>query len=78
MNAIKEIGYESISIENNHKILSAKVDGMSCATCVSTINNMLINMNGIIDAHADLATEKVSIQYDAHVIRFSDIKHSIQ
>ena len=35
-------------------------------------------MDGIIDAHVNLATEKVAIQYDDQVIRFSDIKHRIQ
>lgn len=78
MNAVKGIGYELITIENNHKTVTAKVDGMSCATCANSIDNTLLKMDGIIDAHVNLATEKVTIQYDDRVIRFSDIKHRIQ
>jgi Cu+-exporting ATPase len=78
MNAVKGIGYELITIENNHKTVTARVDGMSCATCANSIDNTLLKMDGIIDAHVNLATEKVTIQYDDRVIRFSDIKHRIQ
>lgn len=61
MNAVRGIGYELITIENNHNTVTAKVDGMSCATCANSIDNTLLNMDGIIDAHVNLATEKVTI-----------------
>ena len=73
MNAVRDIGYELVMNENKYRTITAKVEGTSCATCAYSIDTTLSKLDGIIDSHVNLATEKVMIHYDDHVIRFRDI-----
>jgi P-type Cu2+ transporter len=41
-----------------------RVDGMSCASCASSINTMLSAMEGVKFANVNLAAENVTVEYD--------------
>ena len=45
--------------------LVVPVRGMSCAACVSTVENTLRNVPGVLDASVNLATEEASVQAGA-------------
>ncbi len=50
--------------------------GMECASCVKKIEDVLKKTNGVISANANLATEKVTIEYEEETInkkRLSEI-----
>jgi len=55
---VHEIGYEVKSEE-----LKFKIEGMSCASCVSKIEKSLQATIGVLQASVNLATEKASISY---------------
>jgi len=44
------------------------VIGMECASCVKKIEDILKKNDGIIDASANLATEKLTVEYDDSLI----------
>lgn len=55
---------------------SLPIIGMECAACVKKIEDILKKTDGIKDASANLATEKITIEYDEKLIdlpRISEI-----
>ena len=46
------------------KIQEFKVDGMSCASCVSRVEKALLKIPGVIEAQVNLATERAHVTYD--------------
>lgn len=53
------------------------VTGMSCAACARTVENAL-NKNEDIEAHVNIATEKVNIKYDEKKYDFDKIKKIVE
>jgi copper chaperone CopZ len=47
---------------------SYPVIGMECASCVKKIEDILKKTKGVISAYANLASEKVTIEYDEETI----------
>ncbi|MFW9975474.1 MAG: heavy metal translocating P-type ATPase [Candidatus Thorarchaeota archaeon] len=45
--------------------ISIKIDGMHCASCVSTIENALRNEDGVIKVAVSLLDEKAVVEYDS-------------
>jgi P-type Cu+ transporter len=50
------------------------IQGMSCASCVNKIQKALNNLDGVIEASINFATEKASIDYIPTLIDISNIK----
>lgn len=71
--AIKDAGYGVI----NEKA-TLKIGGMTCATCVKTIENSLRNLDGIINVNVNLGAEKAFVTYNPKVITISDMKKVIE
>ncbi|GAB4113270.1 MAG: hypothetical protein Kow00103_05000 [Candidatus Caldatribacteriota bacterium] len=71
--AIKEAGYQTI----NEKVI-LKVGGMTCASCVKTIENSLLKWEGIVSVNVDLTSEKVLISYNPAVTFLDDFKKAIK
>lgn len=71
--AITEAGY---GVVNEHAVL--KVGGMTCATCVATIEKALRNKEGTVDVHVNLGAEKAYVTYDSSTIRIPDMKRLIE
>jgi Cu+-exporting ATPase len=53
------------------------VTGMTCATCAATIQKGLSKLHGVERAEVNLASEKVSIEYDPARVPLSKIKNTI-
>jgi len=71
--AVREAGYDVI----NEKT-TVKVGGMTCATCVATIENSLKKMDGMIDVNVNLGAEKAYITYNPSMTAVADMKKAIE
>ena len=71
--AIENAGYGVI---NDEVIL--KIGGMSCATCIKTIEKALKKLDGIVDVDINLATGEARIVYNSQIISLSEIKRAVE
>ena len=54
------------------------VDGMTCGLCTVIIENTLNSMEGIIEVHANYASEKCTVTYDNEKVSCEDIKKRLE
>jgi Cu+-exporting ATPase len=54
------------------------VRGMECASCVQNVERALLNARGVTKAAANLATEKVRVEYIPSEISLTEIKKTIE
>ena len=52
------------------------VEGMSCGHCVSSVEKAVSNLGAV--AKVDLATKKVSVEYDENKVTLGAIKEAIE
>ncbi|MHA2165131.1 MAG: heavy metal translocating P-type ATPase, partial [Candidatus Hodarchaeales archaeon] len=77
---IEEIGYgarDLVQKEKNPNIIDLGIEGMTCANCVSTIENSLKNSEGIVDYVVNLVTERAHIEFDPEITNPSKIINQI-
>lgn len=65
---------ESIEVKNT---ITIKIGGMSCASCVQTVEKALNKAEGILKATVNLATEKALVHYDVDALDYEDIAEVI-
>lgn len=70
---IKELGY-GVSVS---KVILA-IKGMTCASCVSKVQNALLSLNGIISASVNFATEKATVEYLQSQIGMREFKKAVR
>ncbi|MGB3346094.1 MAG: heavy metal translocating P-type ATPase [Candidatus Humimicrobiia bacterium] len=71
--AITDVGYRVI----NEKA-TIKIGGMTCATCVKTIENSLKGLDGVVSVNVNLGAEKAFVTYNPKVVKISDMKKAIE
>jgi Cu2+-exporting ATPase len=54
------------------------VTGMTCAACAVSVESMLKNTNGVIDAGVNFANQTAWAEYDATVAKMEDLRHAVQ
>ncbi|TVQ38442.1 MAG: copper-translocating P-type ATPase [Spirochaetaceae bacterium] len=54
------------------------VDGMSCASCASSVETTLAATEGVESASVNFAAEKVTIRYDVTQVRLPQLKQRVQ
>ncbi len=64
--------------KNNKKDVEIKIMGMTCATCVRTIENSLKNINGTINVNVNLGAEKAFVTYDPKLTAVLEMKKAIE
>ncbi len=57
--------------------ITLKITGMTCASCVRRVETGIKKLYGVLEATVNLATEKVTVEYDSDVISLADIKSLI-
>ena len=57
---------------------TVKIGGMTCAACSSRIEKVVGKLEGVSQASVNLATEKLSVEYDPQITRLSAIKQVIE
>lgn len=77
--AIRDAGFEADIIEHKQDDrVDLKVFGMTCASCVNSIERGLHNLPGVISASVNLMTESAKVQYDRHQIGVRAIVEAIE
>ncbi|OPY31752.1 MAG: putative copper-exporting P-type ATPase A [Methanomassiliicoccales archaeon PtaU1.Bin124] len=71
--AVVDAGYGVIVNE-----ASLSIGGMTCASCVGTVEDAVMALDGVFSASANLATEKVLVRYDPERVRLAQIKQAIR
>ena len=71
--AIEDAGY---GVGTEKAILS--IGNMTCASCVNHVENALNEVEGVISANVNLATERATIEYVPGVAGISDLRHAVE
>jgi Cu+-exporting ATPase len=72
--AIEKAGYKAL-LDTREMVL--KIEGMSCAACAKTLERATSKLNGVVESNVNLATEKLTINYEPSVIGIPEIKEAI-
>ncbi|KPK72402.1 ATPase P [candidate division WOR_3 bacterium SM23_60] len=70
---VKKAGY---GVVNEQTALS--IGGMTCATCVATVENALKKLNGTIDVSVNLGAEKAYVTYNPSAATLADMKKAVE
>lgn len=70
--AVEDAGYGVILNE-----LTLSIGGMSCASCVNTVEEAVGELDGVLSASVNLVTEKLTVRYDPQRIRVAQIKKAV-
>jgi Cu+-exporting ATPase len=73
--AIEEAGY---GVAQDKKALLVGVGGMTCASCVATVEKTLLKLDGVSDVNVNLGSEKARIVYDPTLLGTGDIRRIIE
>ncbi|KAH8554821.1 hypothetical protein BGW37DRAFT_481262 [Umbelopsis sp. PMI_123] len=77
--AIRDVGFEADVIEQKQDdTVDLKVFGMTCASCVNSIERGLRNSPGIISVSVNLMTESAKVQFDRHITGVRAIVETIE
>ncbi len=55
-----------------------KIDGMTCAACVSSVEKAACSLNGVKNASVSLMTNSLDIEYDENLLSEAEIKKAIK
>lgn len=72
--AVMDAGYTAIS---NVVKKTLNIDGMTCASCAQTVEKAAKKLEGMSQVSVNLATEKMTVEYDPSVLNFSDITRAV-
>lgn len=57
---------------------SFKIEGMTCASCAKAVERVTGKLDGVTQSSVNLATEKLTINYEPSKIRVIDIKKAVE
>ncbi|MBT4511376.1 MAG: heavy metal translocating P-type ATPase, partial [Chloroflexi bacterium] len=72
VNAIRELGYQP-----RLEMVDIPIQGMHCAACVQNVEKALRNIEGVISANVNFATERATVEYVSSQVGLTDIKKAI-
>ncbi|MFL2076467.1 heavy metal translocating P-type ATPase [Marinilactibacillus psychrotolerans] len=72
--AVAQVGYKALT-GREHK--SFNIEGMTCASCAQTVEKATGTLNGVISSSVNLATEKMTVDYDPAILTVSDITQAV-
>lgn len=58
--------------------VSLPIQGMTCASCVATIEGALRNLDGVVEVNVNLTAEKGFVRYDPTRVNLKDIARTVQ
>ncbi|MAO64295.1 MAG: heavy metal translocating P-type ATPase [Balneola sp.] len=73
--AVEAAGYSLIEEETQSRTL--KIEGMHCASCVSSVQQALEELDGVQQANVNLATESASVTYSGN-LTLDDFEKAIE
>jgi Cu+-exporting ATPase len=75
--AVSDVGYKA-SLKEDFKHVNIKIAGMTCSTCVNTIEKSLNGTEGVNSVSVNFATETASVSYDPAVLNLEKIQNVIK
>ncbi|MER2173877.1 MAG: heavy metal translocating P-type ATPase [Carnobacterium sp.] len=73
--AVNQSGYKAVT---DTKQKTFAIEGMTCASCAQTIEKVTGKLTGVANVSVNLATEKMSIQYDPDQLGVADITNAVK
>ncbi|MDQ0415088.1 heavy metal translocating P-type ATPase [Mesobacillus stamsii] len=73
-NAVEDAGYKAITDVVKKSFI---INGMTCLSCVQSVEKATRKLDGVIDSNVNMATEKMVIQFDPTVVTVADIKKAV-
>ncbi|MEF8780407.1 MAG: HAD-IC family P-type ATPase [Haloferacaceae archaeon] len=55
-----------------------EITGMSCATCSSSVEDAVLDLEGVAEADANFATDEATVAYDPEVVGLSQVFEAIE
>ncbi|WP_278245515.1 heavy metal translocating P-type ATPase [Clostridium ihumii] len=75
MSVIDNAGYKA-KLDSTTK--SLKIGGMTCASCSKAVERVVKKLDGTISANVNLATEKLTVEFEKEKTSLSEIKKAIE
>ncbi|MDY0407436.1 heavy metal translocating P-type ATPase [Virgibacillus soli] len=72
--AVDKAGYKAIT-DMEQKTFA--ITGMTCASCVQTIERATRKLDGVMESNVNLATEKMTVKYDPTIVSMSGITEAV-
>lgn len=72
--AVEDAGYKALTDTVTKTFV---VEGMTCASCVQSVEKATRKLPGVIQSNVNLATEKMAIQYDPASLSVGEIKVAV-
>ncbi|MFQ6000887.1 MAG: heavy metal translocating P-type ATPase [Anaerolineae bacterium] len=72
VSSVRQAGYQPV-VER----VTLPIGGMTCASCVATVERALGGVGGVVSASVNLATEKATVEYVPGAVGVSDLKRAI-
>lgn len=73
--AVADAGYQAVTDTVTKTFI---INGMTCASCVQSVEKATRKLAGVMEANVNLATEKMVIQYDPAIVTVADIKKAVE
>ncbi len=73
---IKELGYEVK--DDMERVVTVKIGGMTCASCVKSVETAVGELAGVKSVNVNLATESARITYNPAITSLDDIKKAVE
>lgn len=78
---IRSVGYDAEPVTDEPSQppgkVTLRVEGMSCASCAASVESVLGATAGVNSAAVNFAAEKVTIAYNPHRVRLSELKQRV-
>lgn len=73
---IEKLGYKATQPKQQNTQISIPIEGMTCSACSAAVERAIkkLNVNAV---NVNLSTEKAFVEYDASLLRLSEIKQAI-
>lgn len=75
ISAVDQAGYQVVT-ESHH--LQYDIEGMTCASCSQTIEKVVGKLNGVKTVAVNLATEKMTVDFDSTLLSSQEIIKAVQ
>jgi Cu+-exporting ATPase len=70
--AVRDAGYDVLTEK-----ITLPIGGMTCASCVATVEEALRGVPGVVSANVNLATEKATVEYIPTLTSLADLKRAV-
>jgi Cu+-exporting ATPase len=65
-------------VEEQPGTIKLDINGMTCASCVSTIENAITRIEGVQNVSVNLSTEKAQVEFNPSLVQTRDIVKAVQ